>query len=377
MLLSVFASVLSSCSNDDDKPTEEKPVITMTEVGTGDNKEAVAGQYLHLEGNIEAESLIARIDFALTTKDGKTSVLDKSWTDGAYIGVRNAEFHEHVDIPDTVEAGDYTMTLTVTDKAGLQSAFTSNINIVGPDILVEDLKVGEFDNPESGIVYAYGHLSLQAKISLREGTVQSIKISASQDRAGSDGTLGKFDETDVTSYYDKQTGLLKAVVPEAGEYTQIPMDQPVGTYTLKLIITLQDGKTKTLEKQFEVSDKPFIEGFEVGSGHGAGELNNHTGSLKVGDLHIAGIFYCVWNRFKSAKMTITSKVDNKVLMTQTWDESTGYFGAMYGGARNVHFHEHPVFPKDTKPGDYKFRFVVEDLEGQTCVRESDLKIVAE
>ena len=228
------------------------------------------------------------------------------------------------------------------------------------NISVEELKLGEKDIPDSGIAFAYGHLSIQAKIKVLEGAVASIKMTAQQE----DGGQGKFDETELISGYDKETGELKALIP-ADDYEQLPMDQPVGQYKMNLVITLDNGESKAVTGQFQISDKPFLENFEMGSGHGAEEVNNHTGSLKTGDLHVETDVYCVMNQLKR----ITVKDGKTEVVNLTWDKSP------YAGTRNTTFHEHPKFPVGTKPGDYLFKFTVEDQTGNPSIREYNLTLV--
>lgn len=131
LTLSVFSLFTTSCDNNDE-PNVSKPVATLAEVGEENSKTATAGKDLHLEGDLEAEGLIARIDVAVTSADGLTTVVAKSWTDGKYIGVRNTTFHEHIDISSETAAGEYVLTFTVTDKAGQSSVFRSSLKITTP-----------------------------------------------------------------------------------------------------------------------------------------------------------------------------------------------------------------------------------------------------
>ncbi|HCD77405.1 MAG TPA: hypothetical protein DEQ27_03480, partial [Prevotella sp.] len=89
VLFSIISFVMSSCSNDDDNPSAAKPVAALAEVGEENCKEGVIGKDLHLEGDLVAEGLIARIDVTIASADGKTTIVTKSWTDGKYIGVKN------------------------------------------------------------------------------------------------------------------------------------------------------------------------------------------------------------------------------------------------------------------------------------------------
>lgn len=150
VLFCVFSLVLSSCSDDDDPKQEvAKPVAALAEVGEENSKEATAGKDLHLEGDLLADGLIARIDVTIATADGKTTIVQKSYTDGKYIGVKNTTFHEHLDIPADAAAGAYKLTFVVTDKLGQSSTFTSDLTIKALDKTAPAItfkEVGEDDS---------------------------------------------------------------------------------------------------------------------------------------------------------------------------------------------------------------------------------------
>ena len=132
MLLSVLVFGLASCDNDDDAAKVKKPVVELTEVGAGNSGEVTAGSDLHLEAEAEAEGGIARIDMTLTPEGGKAPRLAAAWAEGKYVGVRNADFHEHVDIPADMPAGRYRLVLTVTDKAGQSASATAVLTVREP-----------------------------------------------------------------------------------------------------------------------------------------------------------------------------------------------------------------------------------------------------
>ena len=130
-----FISVLSlgfvACDKDDDSTA--KPVITLTEVGHENSKTATAGDDMHLEADIVAEGLIARIDIEIHLEEGGDYEIECSYTDGKYIGVRNTEFHEHIDIPADAPAGEYHLHFTVTDKEGQQTTAESELEIAAQE----------------------------------------------------------------------------------------------------------------------------------------------------------------------------------------------------------------------------------------------------
>ena len=123
---------LTSCSDDDDD-LPAKPSITLTEVGHDNAKYCHPGHDLHLEADVVAEGLIQRIDVEIHEENGGSFKIEKSYTDGKYIGIRNTEFHEHIDIPAEAPLGEYHLHFTVTDKNGQQTTVESELNIVEDD----------------------------------------------------------------------------------------------------------------------------------------------------------------------------------------------------------------------------------------------------
>lgn len=123
---------LTSCGDDDDD-LPAKPSITLTEVGHDNAKHCHPGHDLHLEADVVAEGLIQRIDVEIHEENGGSFKIEKSYTDGKYIGIRNTEFHEHIDIPAEAPLGEYHLHFTITDKNGQQTTVESELNIVEDD----------------------------------------------------------------------------------------------------------------------------------------------------------------------------------------------------------------------------------------------------
>jgi uncharacterized membrane protein len=120
---------LPSCNKDDETPA--KPVVTITEAGSHDAPEGTvaAGEELHLKATIVAEGLTARIDVEIHQEEGGSYEIEQSYTDGKYIGVKNVDFHEHIDIPAETPAGAYHLHLTVTDKSGQSTTAETELTI--------------------------------------------------------------------------------------------------------------------------------------------------------------------------------------------------------------------------------------------------------
>ncbi len=129
-LIVAFATItiLAACNKEEEKAAA--PVITLTEVGHENSHRATPGDDMHLEADIVAEGLINAINVELHLEEGGDYEIEKSYTEGKYIGVRNTEFHEHIDIPADAPNGEYHLHFTVTDREGQQTSATAHV-IVG------------------------------------------------------------------------------------------------------------------------------------------------------------------------------------------------------------------------------------------------------
>ena len=124
-----FAAIMifAACSKKDDTPAA--PQITLTEVDHDNSFRATAGDDMHLEANIVAEGLIQSINVELHLEEGGDYEIEQSYTEGKYIGIRNTEFHEHIDIPADAPEGEYHLHFTVTDRSGQQTTATAHVDI--------------------------------------------------------------------------------------------------------------------------------------------------------------------------------------------------------------------------------------------------------
>lgn len=126
----LIAALLSSCSKDDAPVVYEKPTVEISEVGANNSKIAYPGNDLHLEADIVAPGKIANIKLQITlatTNYGWDLV--KTYTKN-YEGLKNATFHEHVDVPADARAGMYTLVLVVTDEQGQKTLTKTDFEIV-------------------------------------------------------------------------------------------------------------------------------------------------------------------------------------------------------------------------------------------------------
>ena len=108
------------------------PKITLTEVGHENSGKAEQGDDIHLEADILAEGLIKSIRVEIHQESGSYEI-EKSYTTGKYIGVKNTEFHEHIDIPSDAPLGEYHLHFTVTDNNGQQTMAEAHVEIIEYD----------------------------------------------------------------------------------------------------------------------------------------------------------------------------------------------------------------------------------------------------
>ncbi|MCR5519168.1 MAG: DUF4625 domain-containing protein [Bacteroidales bacterium] len=125
----VFTLLAISCKKDDEAA---KPEITLTEVGHENSKTAMRGDDMHLEADIVAEGLVKRIDVEFHKEDGSYEI-EKAYTEGKYIGVKNTEFHEHIDIPEEAPLGEYHLHFSVTDQEGQTTTVEAHVQVVEYD----------------------------------------------------------------------------------------------------------------------------------------------------------------------------------------------------------------------------------------------------
>lgn len=118
--------------NKDETPEMDKPQIESLEVGHDNNLTAHPGSDLHLDAAILAPGGIASITLAIHPENGDGWEFEQVFIDG-YEGLKNTDFHEHIDVPADAAEGEYHLHLTVTDKAGNSVEAESHLNIVPGD----------------------------------------------------------------------------------------------------------------------------------------------------------------------------------------------------------------------------------------------------
>lgn len=123
---------LTACSDD-----VKLPQVEITEIGYQNSGVAYAGHDLHLNAEIVAEGEIDNLRLTIHAADVylKEGHQHEKWhVDSTYTtrftGLKNTDFHEHIDIPEHAEEGEYHLHLYVTDMEGNQSSEEARFEVI-------------------------------------------------------------------------------------------------------------------------------------------------------------------------------------------------------------------------------------------------------
>ncbi len=228
MLLSVCATLFTSCDKEDD-PVAGKMEINISEIGEENSKTVVAGTDLHLEGTLFAENLIKTIKVTLKAKNG-TDKVEADYSTEPYVNVKNANFHKHLDVPETFKAGEYELIFSVADAKGQTKEARYTVTVTQKDPDAPQVVVTA---PGEGAVLKIGdEVTVEAKIVVKSA-VKEIELEFH-------GSKGEY-PIEVDDYNGK-TGELtfkKTVV--------VPVKAEAGEYHLHLTVTDKDGRSTTSE----------------------------------------------------------------------------------------------------------------------------------
>lgn len=140
-----FLFIHISCSDDknDDFPA---PLISNLEIGYHNSQEGYRGSDLHIDADIMAEGRIDRIvieihpesDHHHDHKAGHAAYHDEvewefthTWTE--FSGLKNTNFHKHIDIPLAASPGDYHFHFMVIDMDGKVTTADADLKIKNPE----------------------------------------------------------------------------------------------------------------------------------------------------------------------------------------------------------------------------------------------------
>jgi uncharacterized membrane protein len=165
------ATCLFSCKKEE-APVAESPVITIKEVGTNNSKVAYTGNDLHLDAEVKAPGKIASIKLQITlaeTTYGWDFV--KTYTT-PYAGSKNADFHEHIDVPENARAGTYTLLIIVTDESGEKTQSKVDFQVI-KDLSLPRITEASLKATSTAVLNLSGTIQASNKIARLVVEVQS------------------------------------------------------------------------------------------------------------------------------------------------------------------------------------------------------------
>jgi len=163
VLILVTAGILFLNACKKETQTVPSPVVSLTELGYENSKTGYIGSDLHVEADIVAEGVINAVKIEIHQEGSGTWEFDTAYT--KFSGLKNATFHEHIDIPLTTEAGDYHFHLVVTDMEGNQVLTESELTIQQPtDTIVPQITISSA--PSGGQTFSNGEtISISGSVS--------------------------------------------------------------------------------------------------------------------------------------------------------------------------------------------------------------------
>jgi hypothetical protein len=129
LIVALLATVGFTSCNEEEEPEAEiaKPTISNLEVGDSNSMKAEVGHELHLDAEIVAEGKIDKIKVELHPEDGPGEDIEAEYT--SYAGLKNADFHEDLEIPDSAAVGEYHFHMTVIDQEGQSTSVEAEVEI--------------------------------------------------------------------------------------------------------------------------------------------------------------------------------------------------------------------------------------------------------
>lgn len=127
--LLIVSHLLISCEKKEDLKI---PQVENFEIGHSNDGKGYIGHDVHLNADVLAGSQLGSVEVHILPKPGQSYAyawqLKLVWKD--YVGMRNAEIHQHVDIPADAAPGLYDFHFIVHDKNGTKLHITQDITLL-------------------------------------------------------------------------------------------------------------------------------------------------------------------------------------------------------------------------------------------------------
>ena len=246
-LISILGLFLVSCQDDEDV-TFDAPVISNFEFGNGGTHStdgtAYRGSDIHIEAEILAEATVASITVSIHGHDIVVGEGEEEWdfshtyTDDKYL-VRNPTLHEHIDIPATAPAGEYHVTMEVTDEAGQTTEVEGHLEVMA------SVSISEFHMDEA--VVRGDDFHVEFMIHAVNGIHQiTVDVHGHGITPGAGEAEWDFEKTFEEGYH----GLTEA---EFHEHIDVPATAPAGEYHITFTVEDEDGNIHEFEAHLDVT----------------------------------------------------------------------------------------------------------------------------
>lgn len=106
----------------------EGPSIELHELGENNSKRVYAGSDLHMEFDVEAPAKIDEITVTILPVSGQGWNFTKKFVQ--FREMKNAEIHEHIDVPATAQPGKYTFNIMVKDMKKRKAELNEQIDVL-------------------------------------------------------------------------------------------------------------------------------------------------------------------------------------------------------------------------------------------------------
>lgn len=221
VLPAILALILFSCKKEDRAEMIVEPAIAIREVGANNSKEAYAGTDLHIDAGVNAPGRIASIKVQITLATTNYGWDFRKTYIESYAGLKQAGFHEHINIPQDARAGVYHLLIIVTDESGRKTEGKVNFEIkVDPTLPLINAASVKLIN--SGALTLYGNIQAPGKIAKLDVEIQSSAW------------------TKLYSYTDSNmVGQVSYILNKSIDISSAPS----GHYHINIRLFDQDGKT--------------------------------------------------------------------------------------------------------------------------------------
>ena len=243
----VLLSTLVACDEENEAPAPEAPTINSFEFGEGSDHStepyAYKGSDIHMEAEINAPAVVSEIRLSIHGHDIEVGEGEEEWdfeqtfTDEKY-RAKNPEFHEHVDVPSNIPAGEYHISLTVVDEEGNETETEGHIDIMDP-ISVSEVSIEE-------TVARGSDFHAEFMINAAHGVHHVVVDIHGHDLPVGDGEV----EWDFEQEFEE--GLHGETEVEFHEHIDVPSTAPAGEYHMVITIEDEEGNIYEMDSHLEV-----------------------------------------------------------------------------------------------------------------------------